>query len=213
MDRILTELSEFVGSKPDALAVTVESRTGDPWRVLVSTVLSLRCRDEVTAVVTKKLLEEAPTPEKMASLTEQRILELIYSTSFNRTKAHTLRFIADTLIVKHDGKVPNTFEGLITLHGIGRKCANLILTHGFGQKAICVDTHVHRLSNRLSFVRTKTPAETEEALRKSLPAKWWIDINGILIEFGRTHCTPVLPKCSTCPVLSKCYRVGVEKSR
>lgn len=213
MDRILTELSEFVGSKPDALAVTVESRTGDPWRVLVSTVLSLRCRDEVTAVVTKKLLEEAPTPKEMISLSQDRVLELIYSISFNKTKAYKLHIIACTLLEKFGGKVPDNFEDLISIYGIGRKCANLILTHGFGQKAICVDTHVHRLSNRLSFVRTKTPAETEDALRKSLPIKWWIDVNGILIEFGRTHCTPVLPKCSTCPIMSMCERIGVEKNR
>lgn len=213
MTAVLSTISRFVGSSPEDLAVTVESRSGDPWRVLVSTILSLRARDEVTAVIGPRLLKEAPTPLAMSFMREERIAELIRQGSFYKTKARHLHGIARDLVEKHGGRVPDTMEELLSLKGVGRKSANLILTHGFEKLGVCVDVHVHRITNRLGVVRTRKPAETEKALRESLPKAWWIPVNGVLIAFGRQHCTPVAPRCSTCPVARSCERVGVENTR
>ena len=213
MDQVLTEISRFVGSKPDDLAVTVAARTKGPYATLVSTILSLRTRDEVTQIVTPQLLALASTPQQMVALSENQIEKAIYPTSFYRMKAKTLRRVSQQLLDEYDGQVPDDLDKLISLYGVGRKCANLILTLGFGKPGICVDTHVHRISNRLGFVHTKFPEQTELVLRGSLPHKWWIDINGTLIAFGRTHCTPISPKCSSCPVRKKCRQIGVEQRR
>lgn len=213
MESILTDISKFVGTSPDDLAVTVAARTKGPYATLVSTILSLRTRDEITQIVTPQILALASTPQKMVALSGLQIEKAIYPTSFYRMKAKTLRRVSLQLLNEHDGQVPDDLDKLIGLYGIGRKCANLILTLGFGKPGICVDTHVHRISNRLGFVHTKQPEQTEMALRESLPRKWWIDINGVLIAFGRTQCTPISPKCSTCPVRKKCRQIGVEKQR
>ena len=213
ISRVLEKISNFVGSSPDDLAVTIASRRHDPYAVLVSTILSLRARDETTQIVTPALLSEAPNPETLASLSQERIVHLIRQTSFRNTKARHLRGIARDIMEKHDGTVPHTIEELLSFKGVGRKSANLILTLGFGKQAICCDTHVHRLSNRLGFVRTGKPEETERALMTVLPKKWWIPINGILIAFGRVHCTPISPKCSGCPIGKSCPRIGVGKNR
>lgn len=212
MDRALQKLSKHVGQKPEALAVTVASKIS-PFASLVSTVLSLRTRDEVTAVVTPRTLGEASTPQEMASLSVAKIAELIYPTSFYRMKAQYLLDIAKSILTDHDGNVPDTMEGLLSLKGIGRKSANLILTLGFGKPGICVDTHVHRLSNRLGFVKTSSPLQTEMVLRAVLPKRWWIDVNGILMAFGRTHCKPVSPHCTTCPIMKTCPKEGVTLYR
>ena len=213
ISRVLDKIRRFVGQDPDGLAVTKASRRHDPYAVLVSTILSLRARDETTQIVTPALLAEAPTPEALASLSQERVVHLIRQTSFRNTKARHLRGIAAEIVEKHSGVVPNTIEGLLSFKGIGRKSANLILTLGFGKQAICVDTHVHRLSNRLGFVSTGKPEETERALMTVLPKKWWIPINSVLIAFGRKICTPVSPKCSECPVEKSCPRIGVDKYR
>lgn len=210
---ILTSVSKFVGSSPDDLAVTVAARTRGPYATLVSTILANRCRDETTQVVVPRLLAAASTPRDMIGLSEDDIQKLIYPTSFYRLKARAIRKASKQIFEEHGDHVPDTLEGLLTLYGIGRKSANLILTLGFGKPGICVDTHVHRISNRLGFVKTKEPEKTERALLKVLPKKWWIDINGVLIAFGRKHCTPQFPKCSTCPVRKKCKQVGVKKFR
>jgi len=212
MSEVLATISEFVGQSPDDLAVTKASRKS-PYATLVSTILSLRCRDEVTQVVTPRLLALADTAEKMLVFSDGEIADIIYPTSFYRRKAVAIRKASKQIFEEHGGRVPDTLEGLLSLFGVGRKSANLILTLGFGKPGICVDTHVHRISNRLGFVKTKTPEQTEAFLRKVLPKEWWIDINGVLIAFGRAHCTPISPKCSTCPVRKKCGRVGVEQSR
>lgn len=212
MSVILGRISKFVGTQPDDLAVTRASKLS-PYATLVSTLLSLRCRDEITQRVTPALLLVAPTPEKMLELSDGEISEIIYSTSFRNLKARAIRKASKQIFEQHKGQVPDTLEGLLGLFGVGRKSANLILTLGFGKPGICVDTHVHRISNRLGFVRTKTPEQTEMALRESLSRKWWIDINGVLIAFGRAQCTPVAPKCSTCPVKKQCKKAGVTRSR
>jgi endonuclease-3 len=209
----LETIEKDVGNSPDELAVCVEARTGDPFRVLVSTLLSLRARDEVTHIVTRSLLAEAPDPKTLADLSQEKVVHLIRQTSFRNTKALHLRGIAKDLIEKHDGTVPETMGELLALKGIGRKSANLILNLGFGKGGVCVDTHVFSLSNRLGIVRARTPAEAEKNLQKKLPPGWWIKVNGIFIAFGRKTCTPFLPKCSKCPVHDKCPQIGINKHR
>jgi endonuclease-3 len=212
MAAALDRIAAFVKGR-DHLAVARAAERRDPYAVLVSTVISLRTRDEVTDLVTPRLLAEAPTPEALAGLPAERIAELVYPAGFYRTKGRTLRALGGALVERHGGRVPDTLEALLELDGVGRKTANLVLTLGYGKPGICVDTHVHRISNRLGFVRTRAPDETEQALRARLPARWWIPINDVLVSFGRLHCTPLSPHCSTCPVARTCLRVGVERSR
>ncbi|WP_394822408.1 endonuclease III domain-containing protein [Pendulispora albinea] len=212
MSAALDTIARFVDGR-DHLAVTRVSLDGDPFAVLVSTIISLRTRDEVTDMVTPRLLAEAPDAKTMGETSPERIAELIYPAGFYRTKARTLRDLARTLLDEHGGEVPDTLEGLLALRGVGRKTANLVLTMGHRKPGICVDIHVHRISNRLGFVRTKTPDETERVLRERLPRRWWIPINDTLVSFGRLHCTPLSPHCSSCPVAGVCRRIGVGRSR
>jgi endonuclease-3 len=149
----------------------------------------------------------------MLRLPAARIARTIYPAGFYRTKAKTIRALCRTLLEKHGGKVPGDLESLLTLKGVGRKTANLVLTIGFGKPGICVDTHVHRISNRLGIVRTKSPEQTEFALRKVLPGRHWILYNDLLVTFGQNVCKPISPLCSTCPVNPLCPRIGVGKHR
>lgn len=213
MSRALGVLSRFLGKAPEGLAVTKIARRRNPYPVLVSTLISLRTKDEVTDVAAPRLLAAAPTPRRMAALTPARIERLIYPAGFYRTKARTIRRVSRILIDAHAGGVPDTLEGLLALPGVGRKTANLVLTLGYGKPGICVDTHVHRISNRLGFVRTQAPDDTEQVLRARLPRRWWIPVNDLLVQFGRTLCTPLSPRCSICPVASICLRVGVTRTR
>ncbi len=184
-----------------------------PFSILISTLLSLRTKDEVTAQASQRLFALATTPEAMLRLSEERIRRAIYPVGFYRTKAKTIRHICRELIKRFDSRVPDTIEQLLTLKGVGRKTANLVVSLGYGKAGICVDTHVHRICNRLGYVATKTPEETEFALRNKLPRRYWSTINTILVAFGRTVCRPVSPLCSTCPVARYCDRVGVTRSR
>lgn len=196
---------------PSVTAIARERR--DPFRVLVSTVISLRTRDEVTAAASRRLLASARKPSALARLAERSIERLIYPAGFYRTKARHLRAIAGILVERHGGRVPSDMDELLRLPGVGRKTANLVRNLGFGLDGICVDTHVHRISNRLGWVRTASPAETEEALEAVLPRKYWILINTVLVQFGQTTCTPLSPVCSRCPLAEGCPRVGVARSR
>jgi endonuclease-3 len=189
------------------------SRTSDPFAVLVACLLSLRTKDEVTDVVAPRLLALAPTPAALAELPEARIAELIFPAGFYRTKSKTLRALARTLLACHHGRVPASLEALLGLHGVGRKTANLVLALGFGEHAICVDTHVHRISNRLGYVRTEAPDDTEQVLRARLPKRFWMSVNDLLVTFGRTVCKPISPHCSSCATRLLCLRVGVGRSR
>ena len=209
LERILRHLGRSV----DDTALGKISRRADPFAVLVSCLISLRTKDEVTDVVAPRLLALAPSPARLGELPEARIAELIYPAGFYRTKAATLRALGRTLRDEHQGRVPDSLAGLLALRGVGRKTANLVLGLGFGQAAICVDTHVHRISNRLGWVVTRTPAQTEQALMVVLPKRYWIPINELLVRFGQTVCTPLSPWCSRCPVSRWCDRVGVERSR
>jgi endonuclease-3 len=191
----------------------VAARREDPFAVLVSTMISLRTKDEVTAAASARLLARAANPRELASLSEAAIARLIYPAGFYRTKARHLRQASRLLVEGQGGRVPESMEDLLALPGVGRKTANLVRNLGFGLPGICVDTHVHRISNRLGWVRTRTPLETERALEAVLPRRWWIPVNGLLVAFGQRTCTPQSPKCSACPIRAHCARIGVTRSR
>jgi endonuclease-3 len=185
----------------------------DPFAILISTLLSLRTKDEVTAVAAERLLALADTPEEMLKIPEEKIARTIYPVGFYRNKAKTVLTASRDLIERFGSKVPDNLDDLLSIKGVGRKTANLVVTLGYGKDGICVDTHVHRISNRLGYVKTKTPDDTEMALRAKLPRKYWIIINTLLVFFGRTICKPVSPLCSSCPIAGYCDRVGVTVSR
>ena len=180
---------------------------------MISTVLSLRTKDETTAAASRKLFKLADNPSDMLKLSEKEIIKAIYPVGFYKTKAKNIKSICRDLISKYDSKVPDDIDELLMLNGVGRKTANLVVTLGYNKPGVCVDTHVHRISNRLGYIKTKTPDKTETALRKKLPEKYWIDYNSLLVSFGQHLCRPISPFCSRCPVIKFCDRVGVLKSR
>ena len=187
--------------------------SGDPFRVLIACLLSLRTQDTTTGPAAARLFALADTPRAMLELSARRIERAIYPVGFYRTKARVILGLCRDLLARFDGRVPDDIDALLTLKGVGRKTANLVVTMGFDKPGICVDTHVHRISNRLGYVRTRTPDETETALRAKLPPRYWIGYNDLLVTFGQNVCAPVSPKCSACPVASLCRRVGVRTSR
>jgi endonuclease III len=178
--------------------------TRDPFRILISTLLSLRTKDEVTAGAFQRLIQEASTPEALSRIPVKTIQKLIYPVGFYRVKSKNIQNICRILVEKYQSRVPDSLEELLVLKGIGRKTANLVLALGYQKKAICVDTHVHRICNRLGIIKTKNPFETEMALMKKLPKNYWNQINSLLVAFGQTLCRPVGPRCSQCPVSQKC---------
>lgn len=198
----------------DVPVVTLEAETSrDPFRVLISTVLSLRTKDETTAEASRRLFGLADTPEKMLELHEREVIRAIYPVGFYRTKAKNILKICHDLIEKYNSRVPDDLDKLLQLKGVGRKTANLVLTLGYWKHGICVDTHVHRISNRLGYIDTRNPHQTEIELRKKLPKIYWIEYNSLLVAFGQHTCRPVSPKCSLCPVEIYCEKAGVRKSR
>jgi len=199
--------------KVPAVGVIAEAAIDRPFETLVSTILSLRTKDAVTEAASHRLLARAPTPEILSSLSIQEIEHLIYPVGFYHTKARNLLKTCRILLQSYRGKIPRSMDELLDLPGVGRKTANLVLTIGFGDYGICVDTHVHRISNLWGYVKTKTPEETEFALRKKLPRRHWKTFNDILVTFGQNLCVPVSPWCSKCPVAGYCPRVGLKRSR
>lgn len=195
------------------IVTEISRRRRDPYRILTSTLLSLRTKDETTRKAAERLLARAPTPEKLLLLRESEIRELIYPVGFYRTKATVLKEVSRRIVHEHGGKVPDDLDTLLTLKGVGRKTANLVVTLGYGKPGICVDTHVHRIVNRWGYVRTKNPEETEFALRKKLPARYWIPINDYLVAYGQNVCKPVSPFCSRCRLAPHCDRIGVSRHR
>ena len=191
----------------------IAMQTRDPFRVLISCLLSLRTKDETTGPAARRLFELASTPQAMLTLSPRDIERAIYPVGFYRTKARTILDICDALIERFGGHVVDDLDELLTLKGVGRKTANLVLTQGFAKPGICVDTHVHRISNRWGYVRTRDPHATEMALRRKLPPQYWIDYNDLLVAFGQTICQPMSPWCSRCPVVEFCPRRGVTRSR
>lgn len=185
----------------------------DPFKVLISTIISLRTRDEVTFAASERLFAVASTPAAVGLLGESGIAERIYPAGFYRTKAGNIVRICSILRERYDGRVPSTIEELTALPGVGRKTANLVLGLGFRIPAICVDIHVHRISNRLRWVSTETPDQTEKALAAIVPERFWIPMNEWLVGFGRQVCTPRSPRCSRCPLSDQCPRIGVTRAR
>ena len=181
--------------------------------MLIACLLSLRTQDTTTGPAAARLFALADTPPAMLALSARRIERAIYPVGFYRTKARVILGLCRDLLDRFDGRVPDDIDALLTLKGVGRKTANLVVTMGFQKPGICVDTHVHRISNRLGYVRTRTPDETEMALRAKLPPRYWIGYNDLLVTFGQNVCAPVSPKCSACPVAALCRRVGVRTSR
>jgi len=210
MIRILSKtITEF--KKPIVTEIAEIDR--NPFFILMSTVISLRTKDEVTREASVRLFELAKTPETMEKLTLEDIEKAIYPAGFYHNKARTIKEISKILVEKYHSIVPKTMEELLALKGIGRKTANLVLTLGYGIDGICVDTHVHRIVNRWGYISTKTPNETEFALREKLPRKYWIKFNDQLVTFGQNICKPISPLCSRCPIHDHCMRIGVTINR
>jgi endonuclease-3 len=185
----------------------------DPFKVLVSCILSLRTKDEVTGAASKRLFGIAGTPGTLAKLPVKKIEKAIYPVGFYRVKAGRIRKMSEVILKRYHGRVPDTFEELLSLEGVGRKTANLVITLGFDKPGICVDTHVHRICNRWGLISTKTPHHTEFALRDLLPVRYWKELNGMLVAFGQGICRPLSPLCSECRIRSFCDRIGVTRSR
>ncbi len=209
MDILQAEMPRYQPPLVEEMGVAGQS----PYRILIATILSLRTRDTLTAVVAPRLFAMADTPAAMVTLSLEQIAALIRPVGFYRTKARTIHRISALLLEQYDGTVPSNLDALLALPGVGRKTANLVLTAGFGLPGICVDTHVHRICNRWGYVQTKNPDATELALREQLPEQYWIPINGLLVTLGQNICHPTSPRCSQCPVAAYCARVGVTRAR
>jgi endonuclease-3 len=195
-----------------AVEKIAEHSREDPFEVLIATMLSAQTRDAVTAAASARLFEVARTPQAMAKLTEKRIIKLIFPVSFYRHKAAHVRATCRVLIERFDGRVPATMGELLSLPGVGRKTANLVLILSFrSRKNICVDTHVHRISNRLGWVKTRTPEETEQALYKRIDERWWAYLNLYLVTWGQNVCRPIYPRCPQCVIRPHCPQIGVTR--
>ena len=211
-DRVMRTLArEIDGLELPAVEKISESRKRDPFQILISTLLSARTQDRTTLAASTRLFAKAPTPEAVAKLRVKQIEKLIYPVSFYRNKAMFVRDTAQAIIGKFGGRVPATLEEMITLPGVGRKTANLVMILAFrSNENICVDVHVHRIANRLGWVQTRTPEETEQALYEALDQQWWPMVNLYLVTWGQNVCRPVYPRCDRCPVLKMCPRIGVQ---
>ncbi len=213
MEEIIPLLAEGLKKWEMPIVSHLAQGRRDPFIILISTLISLRTKDEVTAEATQRLFRLAGNPAEMLVLAPETIAQAIYPAGFYRNKARTILAVCRELVDLYSSHVPDTIEKLLTMPGVGRKTANLVVTLGFNKEGICVDTHVHRISNRLGYVRTKTPEQTEFALRGKLPNRYWIDYNTLLVAFGRRICRPISPLCTSCPIRDYCDRVGVTKSR
>lgn len=203
---------EYAGWQTPAVTIVAQCN-GSPFKVLISCIISLRTKDEVTALASARIFAVAQTPETMAEISEDEISRLIYPAGFYRTKAAQIALLSRKLVEEHHGTVPDDIDELLRFKGVGRKTANLVVTLGFGKAGICVDTHVHRICNRLGYVMTKNPDETEKVLRTQLPPEYWIEINNLMVAFGQNHCHPVSPRCSSCRLYDICDRIGVKAHR
>ncbi len=210
---IISTLREEVKEYDVPIVTLIAETDRDPYKVLISAMISARTKDEVTSKVSKKLYEEAPDLKRLSSLSKKEIENLIYPAGFYKTKARRIKKTAEILLKEHDGNIPEEIPELLELPGVGRKTANLVLTEAFNKEAVCVDTHVHRVSNRWGYVDTNTPKKTEFALRKKLPKKHWIEYNTVLVAFGQNTCTPRSPVCSRCPIEEHCPKKDVQNSR
>lgn len=212
-DIIVNKLDSFLKNDKLPSVSIIAKDIGGPFHILISTMISLRTKDSVTIKASKRLFKKADNPLKLMELSEKEISELIYPAGFYKTKAKNIKKTAEILISNYNSEVPKEMEELLKLPGVGRKTANLVRNLGYNLNGICVDTHVHRISNRTGWVKTSNPEETEYALMKVLPEKYWILINELLVMFGQVLCKPISPFCSKCPIPDYCRRIRVKKSR
>jgi endonuclease-3 len=216
--QILKKISKMVSASKDkratALAELKQAEAGDPFKILIGTVLSHRTRDESTSKATERLFEVYDTPEKLAKADVRKVKELIRSVGFYNVKSRNVIRVATQVVEEFGGRVPDDLESLLTLHAVGRKTANCVLVYGFNKPAIPVDTHVHRIANRLGLVQTKTPEQTEEELTKTVPKRYWLELNELFVRFGQTTCKPIGPRCDICTLTADCryYREVVAPS-
>jgi endonuclease-3 len=210
---VIRRVREAVASRRLPSVSNIAGRGDDPYRILVSTIISLRTKDEVTAAAAERLFVRAGTPSEMLTLTEEEVQELIYPAGFYRNKARTIRTVSRILLDEHGGEVPRDRDALLQLPGVGLKTANLTLSLGYELPYICVDTHVHRIANRLGWVATGDPDATERELSTALPVEYRIEINELFVKFGQLLCTPQSPRCSQCPLADLCPRIGVTRIR
>ncbi len=185
----------------------------NPFKILISCLLSLRAKDEQTEKISEKLFAVADTPEKIAKIPMLKLEKIIFSSGHYHKKARVLKSVSNELIKKFNSKVPSTKEELLSIKSVGPKTANIVLSFAFGKKVLPIDTHCHRIPNRLGWIKTPTPEKTEKELEKILPKKYWEEFNGIFVLFGKTICQPISPWCSRCPIEKYCPRVGVIRSR
>ncbi|NOZ81250.1 MAG: endonuclease III [DPANN group archaeon] len=213
IDRIYSILSCEVKHWRVPIVDLVKVQTKDPFKVLLATILSARTKDQTTAMASKKLFSLVKNKEDLKKLSQKQIERLIFPVGFYRTKARHLKQLSRALEEKFSGVIPDTVEELCELPGVGRKTANLVVAVGFSKPAVCVDVHVHRITNRLGYVKTRNPFETEMTLREKLPRRYWIHFNSYLVAFGQHLCTPISPHCSICPIKGYCNRIGITSSR
>ncbi len=213
IDRTVSALKQTVRAWAPTAVGAIAQDGRDAFRILISCLISLRTTDAVTGPAAARLFRLAATPQAMARLSPHAIARAIYPAAFYRTKGRTLRDVCRGLLDEFGGRVPDSIEDLLRLKGVGRKTANLVVTLGYGRPGICVDTHVHRIANRLGLVRTVTPEATELALRAVLPRRHWIPLNDLLVAFGQNLCRPLSPFCSRCPIAALCPRLGVARHR
>jgi endonuclease III len=208
--KIYEKLKEQFENYPSPVVDLIEIQTKDPFKILITTILSARTKDKTTREAAKKLFEKVDTVYDLEKLSEVEIEKLIYPVGFYKNKAKSLSKLPKILINDFDGKVPDEIDDLIKLPGVGRKTANLVRAIAFKKPAICVDVHVHRICNRLGYVNTKTPFETEMALREKLPEYMWLNFNSYLVAYGQNLCFPVNPRCDKCVIYDECNRIGVK---
>lgn len=213
IDLIMAILKTEVKQFSTPVVGLIAQETKDPFQVLISCLLSLRTRDETTAKASARLFKLGHTPSALLKRAPSEIEAAIYPVSFYRNKTKNIIAICREILEKHHGKVPDSIDRLLTLPGVGRKTANLVVTVAYHLPGICVDTHVHRISNRIGYIRTRTPEESETALRGKLPERYWIEFNDILVPFGQFICMPISPFCSRCKIGSYCRRIGVQRNR
>ena len=214
IDEIIKSIKKQTENYENAIITEIGDLTNDPFKVLISCLLSLRTKDAVTAKASKRLFDVADTPEKMLKININEIQKLIYPVLYYRVKSKRIKEICKVLIENYNSRVPNDEQALLKLKGVGRKTMNIVMTYGFkSNNHIAVDTHVHRISNRLGLVKTKTPEETEQELLKVIPKEYYYDTNDRLVVFGQNICVPISPFCSKCELNKKCPKNGVEKYR
>lgn len=212
INRIFSILDNFLVDYQVPVIDLIRVQKGSTYKILVATILSARTKDETTSEVCERLFETAPNLDELDKKSEEEIRDLIYPVGFYKNKAKFLKDLPGAVRDNFNGVIPDTIDELVTLPGVGRKTANLVLVQAFNKPAICVDIHVHRIMNRLGYLRTKTPLDTEMRLRKKLPKEFWIRVNTYFVMLGQSICRPISPKCHLCPIKDYCKRIKVKKS-